>query len=141
MEAKCRHWTIELIYEDATHDPIDGYSFFYIIMDEDWRDMHCADLVSILQLYKYKNYSLKIILRLCYRAYRVLSKPINELVSLLNLDIPVTPCTSILFIGSSGVLLHVKLPDHRATSIRCFVLVNGICGKLSGPNIPKLFIS
>ena len=63
MEAKCRHWTVELICEGATHDPINGYSFLYTIMDEDWPDMHCADLVSILQLYRYKYYSLKIIIK------------------------------------------------------------------------------
>ncbi|KAF2638239.1 hypothetical protein P280DRAFT_431400 [Massarina eburnea CBS 473.64] len=61
-----------------------------------------------------------------FRAYRVLSKPIEELVNLLGLEVPVAPQVSLAGIKADGVLLHWKPPDQRASVVKYVIRINGI---------------
>ncbi|KAF2677781.1 hypothetical protein K458DRAFT_349576 [Lentithecium fluviatile CBS 122367] len=61
-----------------------------------------------------------------FRAYRVLSKPVEELVNLLGLEVPVAPLVSLAGIKADGVLLHWKPPDQRASVVKYVIRINGI---------------
>ncbi|OCL12244.1 hypothetical protein AOQ84DRAFT_312544 [Glonium stellatum] len=61
-----------------------------------------------------------------YRAYQVLSKPVDELVGLLGLEVPVAPVVSLAGIKADGILLHWKPPDQRSSVVKYLVRVNGI---------------
>ncbi|KAF2661982.1 hypothetical protein K491DRAFT_773551 [Lophiostoma macrostomum CBS 122681] len=61
-----------------------------------------------------------------FRAYQVLSKPVEELVALLGLEVPVAPIVSLAGIKADGVLLHWKPPDQRASVLKYVIRINGI---------------
>ncbi|KAF9731179.1 hypothetical protein PMIN03_005721 [Paraphaeosphaeria minitans] len=61
-----------------------------------------------------------------FRAYRVLSKPVEELINLLGLEVPVAPLVSLAGIKADGVLLHWKPPDQRSSVVKYVVRINGI---------------
>ncbi|KAF2006648.1 hypothetical protein P154DRAFT_517697 [Amniculicola lignicola CBS 123094] len=61
-----------------------------------------------------------------YRGYQVLSKPVEELVALLGLEVPVAPIVSLAGIRADGVLLHWKPPDQRASVLKYVIRINGI---------------
>ncbi|KAF2401668.1 hypothetical protein EJ06DRAFT_547961 [Trichodelitschia bisporula] len=63
---------------------------------------------------------------LSVRAYQVLSKPSEELINLLGLDVPLAPTLSLAAIKADGVLLNWKAPDQKASGIRHHVQVNGV---------------
>ncbi|KAF1966658.1 hypothetical protein BU23DRAFT_517729 [Bimuria novae-zelandiae CBS 107.79] len=61
-----------------------------------------------------------------FRAYRVLSKPVDELINLLGLEVPVAPLVSLAGIKADGVLLHWKPPDQRSSVVKYVIRINGI---------------
>ncbi|KAK3076704.1 hypothetical protein LTS18_012286, partial [Coniosporium uncinatum] len=61
-----------------------------------------------------------------YRIYGVLSKPVDELISLLGLEVPVAPTISLAGIKADGIILHWKPPDPRSTVNKHQVHINGI---------------
>ncbi|KAF2197816.1 hypothetical protein GQ43DRAFT_402278 [Delitschia confertaspora ATCC 74209] len=61
-----------------------------------------------------------------YRGYQVLSKPVEELVNLLGVEVPVAPVVSLAGIKSDGVLLHWKLPGPGGSVAKYIVRINGI---------------
>ncbi|KAF2177694.1 hypothetical protein K469DRAFT_719622 [Zopfia rhizophila CBS 207.26] len=61
-----------------------------------------------------------------YRGYQVLSKPVEELVALLGLEVPVAPIVSLAGIKADGVLLHWKPQDQRASVLKYVIRINGI---------------
>ncbi|KAF2713673.1 hypothetical protein K504DRAFT_462184 [Pleomassaria siparia CBS 279.74] len=61
-----------------------------------------------------------------FRAYQVLSKPVEELVALLGLEVPVAPLVSLAGIKADGVLLHWKPSDQRASVLKYVIRINGI---------------
>lgn len=67
-------------------------------------------------------------LRVAYRAYQVLSKPVEDLIALLGLEVPVAPTVSLAGIRADGVLLHWKPPDpgQRASVVKYIIRINGI---------------
>lgn len=71
--------------------------------------------------------------RVAFRAYRVLSKPVEELVNLLGLEVPVAPLVSLAGIKADGVLLHWKPPDQRASVVKYVIRINGIDSRLRSP--------
>src|ERR1700753_2941970 len=48
---------------------------------------------------------------LSYRIYQVITKPVNELVDLLGLEVPDAPTVSLASIKADGALLGWKSPD------------------------------
>jgi hypothetical protein len=66
--------------------------------------------------------------RVAFRGYQVLSKPVEELVGLLGLEVPRAPIISLAGIKADGILLHWKPPDQRASISKFLVRVNGIDG-------------
>jgi hypothetical protein len=64
--------------------------------------------------------------RVAYRGYLVLSKPVEDLVVLLGLEVPVAPIVSLAGIKADGVLLHWKPPDPRASVLKYVIRINGI---------------
>ncbi|KAF1954637.1 hypothetical protein CC80DRAFT_493759 [Byssothecium circinans] len=60
------------------------------------------------------------------RAYLVLSKPVEELVNLLGLEVPVSPQVSLAGIKADGVSLHWKPPDQRTSIVKYVIRINGI---------------
>ncbi|KAJ4982548.1 fibronectin type iii domain protein [Stagonosporopsis vannaccii] len=60
-----------------------------------------------------------------FRAYQVLSQPVDKLVHVLGLEVPVAPLVSLAGIKADGVLLHWKSPE-RAAVVKYVVRVNGI---------------
>ncbi|KAF2865116.1 hypothetical protein BDV95DRAFT_612904 [Massariosphaeria phaeospora] len=63
---------------------------------------------------------------LVFRAYQVLSLPVEKLVVLLGLEVPVAPLVSLAGIKADGVLLHWKPPDQRASVVKYVIRINGI---------------
>ncbi|KAL6708885.1 hypothetical protein ACN47E_002292 [Coniothyrium glycines] len=61
-----------------------------------------------------------------FRAYQVLSQPVDKLVQVLGLEVPVAPLVSLAGIKSDGVLLHWKPPDQRASILKYVIRINGI---------------
>lgn len=55
-----------------------------------------------------------------------MSKPVEELVNLLGLEVPVAPLVSLAGIKADGVLLHWKPPDQRASVVKYVIRINGI---------------
>ncbi|KAF2107537.1 hypothetical protein BDV96DRAFT_295809 [Lophiotrema nucula] len=62
---------------------------------------------------------------LAFRGYQVLSKPVEELVALLGLEVPVAPVVSLAGIRADGVLIHWKPPDGRSV-LKYVIRINGI---------------
>lgn len=60
-----------------------------------------------------------------FRAYQVLSQPVEKLVQVLGLEVPVAPLVSLAGIKADGVLLHWKSPE-RASVLKYVVRINGI---------------
>lgn len=56
----------------------------------------------------------------------MLSKPVEELVALLGLEVPVAPIVSLAGIKADGVLLHWKAPDSRSSVLKYVIRINGI---------------
>jgi hypothetical protein len=63
--------------------------------------------------------------RVAFRAYQVLSQPVEKLVQVLGLEVPVAPLVSLAGIKADGVLLHWKSPE-RASVLKYVVRINGI---------------
>ncbi|KAF2030569.1 hypothetical protein EK21DRAFT_111883 [Setomelanomma holmii] len=61
-----------------------------------------------------------------FRAYQVLSQPVEKLVQVLGLEVPVAPIVSLAGIKADGVLLHWKPPDQRASILKYVIRINGI---------------
>lgn len=61
-----------------------------------------------------------------FRAYQVLSQPVEKLVQVLGLEVPVAPLVSLAGIKADGVLLHWKPPDQRTSILKYVIRVNGI---------------
>ncbi|KAF1851569.1 uncharacterized protein K460DRAFT_269167 [Cucurbitaria berberidis CBS 394.84] len=61
-----------------------------------------------------------------FRAYQVLSQPVEKLVQVLGLEVPVAPLVSLAGIKADGVLLHWKPPDQRASVLKYVIRINGI---------------
>lgn len=69
---------------------------------------------------------------LTWRIYRVTVKPVDELVSLLGLEVPAPPSISLAGIKADGVTLHWKPPDHTTSVTKYQLHINGISiGELS----------
>ncbi|KAJ9632137.1 hypothetical protein H2203_000538 [Taxawa tesnikishii (nom. ined.)] len=67
-----------------------------------------------------------------YRAFQVLNKPLDELVSLLGFEIPVGPTIDLADIKANGVVIHWKPADDRRSTHKHEVQVNGrIVGDVS----------
>ncbi|KAL1644039.1 hypothetical protein SLS61_008972 [Didymella pomorum] len=60
-----------------------------------------------------------------FRAYQVLSQPVEKLVQVLGLEVPVAPLVSLAGIKADGVLLHWKSPE-RASVLKYVIRINGI---------------
>jgi len=67
--------------------------------------------------------------RLIYRAYLVLHKPLDELVSLLGFEIPLGPHLDLAAVKADGAFLHWKPASDRRSSHKYEVQVNGSVGK------------
>lgn len=70
--------------------------------------------------------SLTCVCRVAFRAYQVLSQPVEKLVQVLGLEVPVAPLVSLAGIKADGVLLHWKPPDQRASVLKYVIRINGI---------------
>ncbi|KAF2839355.1 hypothetical protein M501DRAFT_1003947 [Patellaria atrata CBS 101060] len=66
------------------------------------------------------------LLWLFYRSYLVLVKPVDELITLLGLEVPVTPEVALAGIKADGIILHWKAPDGRSGVVKYQVRLNGI---------------
>ncbi|EME46016.1 hypothetical protein DOTSEDRAFT_86681 [Dothistroma septosporum NZE10] len=64
---------------------------------------------------------------LCYRAYQVMNKPLEELAGLLGFDIPCEPTIDLATIKSDGAIVHWSLPEktRHKTSFKFEVHLNG----------------
>ncbi|KAF3002679.1 hypothetical protein E8E13_009773 [Curvularia kusanoi] len=60
-----------------------------------------------------------------FRAYQVLSQPVEKLVQVLGLEVPVAPLVSLAGIKADGVLLHWKSPE-RVSVLKYVIRINGI---------------
>ena len=73
----------------------------------------------------YNSY-IDIICRVAFRAYQVLTIPVEKLVQVLGLEVPVAPLVSLAGIKADGVLLHWKPPDQRTSVLKYVIRINGI---------------
>ena len=67
--------------------------------------------------------------RVAFRAYQVLTIPVEKLVQVLGLEVPVAPLVSLAGIKADGVLLHWKPPDQRTSVLKYVIRINGIDSK------------
>ena len=56
----------------------------------------------------------------------MLSQPVEKLVQVLGLEVPVAPLVSLAGIKADGVLLHWKPADQRASVLKYVIRINGI---------------
>ncbi|KAL6153312.1 hypothetical protein ACJQWK_03576 [Exserohilum turcicum] len=61
-----------------------------------------------------------------FRAYQVLTQPVEKLVQVLGLEVPVAPLVSLAGIKADGLLLHWKPPDQRTSVLKYVIRINGI---------------
>ncbi|KAF1835289.1 hypothetical protein BDW02DRAFT_548497 [Decorospora gaudefroyi] len=61
-----------------------------------------------------------------FRAYQVLTQPVEKLVQVLGLEVPVAPLVSLAGIKADGVLLRWKPPDQRTSVLKYVIRINGI---------------
>ncbi|OAK97501.1 hypothetical protein IQ06DRAFT_295849 [Phaeosphaeriaceae sp. SRC1lsM3a] len=61
-----------------------------------------------------------------FRAYQVLSQPVEKLVQVLGLEVPLAPLVSLAGIKADGVLLHWKPPAQRLSVLKYVIRINGI---------------
>jgi hypothetical protein len=64
--------------------------------------------------------------RVAFRAYQVLTQPVEKLVQVLGLEVPIAPLVSLAGIKADGVLLHWKAADQRASDLKYVLRINGI---------------
>lgn len=64
--------------------------------------------------------------RVAFRAYQVLTQPVEKLVQVLGLEVPVAPLVSLAGIKADGLLLHWKPPDQRTSVLKYVIRINGI---------------
>jgi hypothetical protein len=64
--------------------------------------------------------------RVAFRAYQVLTIPVEKLVQVLGLEVPGAPLVSLAGIKADGVLLHWKPPDQRTSVLKYVIRINGI---------------
>lgn len=64
------------------------------------------------------------------RLDHVLRQPVDELVRLLGLEVPVAPILSLLDITTDSISIHWRVPEKKA-DVKYIVLVNGISGECS----------
>jgi hypothetical protein len=69
---------------------------------------------------------INIICRVAFRAYQVLTIPVEKLVQVLGLEVPIAPLVSLAGIKADGVLLHWKPPDQRTSVLKYVIRINGI---------------
>ena len=65
--------------------------------------------------------------RLFWRLYRVLSKPLDELIGLLGLEKPAAPSVSLAGVKADAIILHWK-PREQSKAVRHHVYINGVQG-------------
>ena len=70
--------------------------------------------------------------RLALRAYRVLTKPVEELVSLLGVELPAAPKIAVAALKADGIKLQWEQPEQRGSITSYHVYLNGT-NSLSGP--------
>ncbi|KAF2751598.1 hypothetical protein M011DRAFT_394853 [Sporormia fimetaria CBS 119925] len=61
-----------------------------------------------------------------YRAYQVIFKPVEELIALLGLEVPVAPLVSLGDIKCDGVLLRWKPLEPRTSIVKYVIRINGV---------------
>ncbi|XP_014554333.1 hypothetical protein COCVIDRAFT_105211 [Bipolaris victoriae FI3] len=61
-----------------------------------------------------------------FRAYQVLTQPVDKLIHVLGLEVPVAPIVSLAGIKADGALLHWKPPDQRPSVLKYVIRINGI---------------
>jgi hypothetical protein len=67
--------------------------------------------------------------RMFLRAYRVLSKPSQDLIDLLGIEVPSAPALALHGIKADGVILNWKAPDlQKSSSVKYSLFINGING-------------
>lgn len=92
--------------------------------------MYCSCLVCTRAIPSF-IYATLTILRLFWRLYLVLSKPLDELIGLLGLEKPAAPSVSLAGVKADAVILHWKARE-QSKGVRHSVHVNGINGKSDG---------
>jgi len=65
---------------------------------------------------------------LLYRAWKVLKIPVDDLVKILGLEVPLSPQISLLDLRSSSATIHWKLPEHHSKDIQFAIRINGQFG-------------
>jgi len=71
--------------------------------------------------------------RLFWRLYRVLSKPLDELIGLLGLEKPAAPSVSLAGVKADAIVLHWK-PREQSKAVRHHVYINGVQGMSFKPS-------
>jgi hypothetical protein len=85
----------------------------------------CAILVCFNHKERHNSY-IDVSCRVAFRAYQVLTIPVEKLVQVLGLEVPVAPLVSLAGIKADGVLLHWKPPDQRTSVLKYVIRINGI---------------
>ncbi|KAI9695251.1 MAG: hypothetical protein M1820_008770 [Bogoriella megaspora] len=80
---------------------------------------------------------------LTYRTWQVVTKPADELISLLGLEVPATPDVSLASVKSDGVVLRLnrKASHHRASVVKHQIRLNGIIVGEISPNEPFISVT
>jgi len=68
-------------------------------------------------------------LRVVWRASQVLLKPVEELINLLGLDVPLAPTLALAGLKADGFLLRWKQVEQRGPTVRFHMTINGVNGR------------
>ncbi|KAL9097610.1 MAG: hypothetical protein Q9165_000507 [Trypethelium subeluteriae] len=61
-----------------------------------------------------------------YRTWQVITKPVDDLINLLGLEVPATPSVSLAGVKADGFILHWKVPHNRTSIVKYQLRLNGI---------------
>lgn len=71
------------------------------------------------------------VLRLLGRAWNVLWKPVNDLISILGVEVPDSPEVSLAGIKHNAITLHWSRPGPQKPVVKYLIQVNGVNGRSS----------
>lgn len=66
--------------------------------------------------------------RLFYRVRKVVETPVDDLVKLLGLEVPVAPIATLVEVTAASVALQWKINEPRNAAIKYVVKLNGTLG-------------
>ncbi|KAI9689969.1 MAG: hypothetical protein M1822_009851 [Bathelium mastoideum] len=76
-----------------------------------------------------------------YRTWQVVTKPVDDLINLLGLEVPTAPKVSLAAVKSDGFALHWKAPSSRSSIVKHHIRLNGIIVGETAPSETSISVT